>query len=94
LAIAANGWQQVAHDKDCVMGNKTKQPAGRRIDIGSGHSCFPPTPVMTGSPDVTCNGPPVARQGDLLVPHACPSGPPHPRAIAEGAKTVLVNGKP
>lgn len=76
------------------MGSRSPQPAARLGDIGSLHQCNPPTPVIVGSGDVQCNGRPVARQGDALVPHACPKSPPHPRSIAEGAGSVQVNGKP
>ena len=63
-------------------------------DIGTDHDGFPPTPVIAASPDVFLDGKPVARQGDLLAPHDKPNNPPHPRAIADGVSSVLVNGKP
>lgn len=72
------------------MGGK---PAARLTDIGSQHDGYPPTPIITGS-DVTCNGRPVARQGDALVPHDKPKNRTHPRNIARGSGSVLVNGKP
>ncbi|WP_429123580.1 type VI secretion system PAAR protein [Aeromonas veronii] len=63
-------------------------------DIGTGHDGFPPTPVIAASPDVFLDGKPVARQGDSLACHSATNTPPHPRSIAGGVNSVLVNGKP
>lgn len=63
-------------------------------DLGSDHEGYPPTPVLAGSPDVLVDGKPVARLGDPLAPHSKPKHPPHPRAIAAGSGTVLINGIP
>jgi uncharacterized Zn-binding protein involved in type VI secretion len=63
-------------------------------DLGSDHSGFPPTPVIAGSPDVLIDGKPVARLGDPLAPHSKPKHPPHPRVIAAGSSTVVINGIP
>src|SRR5690554_2812277 len=63
-------------------------------DLGTDHQGFPPTPVIAGSPDVSIDGKPVARVGDLLAPHSTPKHSPHPRAIAAGSATVLINGIP
>ncbi|KMQ76022.1 type VI secretion system PAAR protein [Marinobacter subterrani] len=63
-------------------------------DMGTDHECFPPTPVIAGSPNVLIDGKPVARVGDSLAPHSKPKHPPHPRAIASGSATVLINGIP
>ncbi|WP_237613363.1 type VI secretion system PAAR protein [Pectobacterium parmentieri] len=72
--------------------------AARLNDIGSGHDCFPETPITEGSPDVIINGQPAARQGDVVLLHGCPcpNAPHgvHPRKIAEGSSTVIINGKP
>ncbi|WP_244201019.1 PAAR domain-containing protein [Lonsdalea britannica] len=46
--------------------------AARLNDIGSGHACFPATPVVEGSQDVIINGQPAARQGDAIQLHGCP----------------------
>jgi uncharacterized Zn-binding protein involved in type VI secretion len=70
------------------------KPAARLMDIGSNHGAFPPTPIIAGSGDVFCNGRPAAREGDMLLLHAAPKKPPHPRAIKQGSPTVFVNGKP
>ncbi|MEQ8185830.1 type VI secretion system PAAR protein [Marinobacter salarius] len=63
-------------------------------DQGTDHQGFPPTPVIAGSPNVLIDGKPVARVGDPLAPHSKPKHPPHPRAIASGSATVLINGIP
>ncbi|WJM85462.1 type VI secretion system PAAR protein [Dickeya chrysanthemi] len=72
--------------------------AARLNDIGSGHDCFPETPIIEGSPDVIINGQPAARQGDTVQLHGCPcpNAPHgvHSRKIAEGSSTVIINGKP
>ncbi|KHT07778.1 S-type Pyocin domain-containing protein [Pectobacterium brasiliense] len=72
--------------------------AARLNDIGSGHGCFPETPITEGSPDVIINGQPAARKGDTVLLHGCPcpNAPHgvHPRKIAEGSSTVIINGKP
>jgi uncharacterized Zn-binding protein involved in type VI secretion len=68
--------------------------AGRKGDTGTAHGCFPPSPSITGSPDVLIDGIPALRQGDAHAPHACPNTPPHPRAVSGGSPTVFVNGRP
>lgn len=68
--------------------------AARLGDIGSGHGCFPPTPIVAGSGNVVTNGLPAARQGDPLAPHGCGNCPPHGRSISGGSGTVFINGKP
>lgn len=76
------------------MGSKSKQPAARKGDIGSGHGGYPPTPIVSASGNVFTNGKPAARKGDPLLPHAKPKKPPHGRSIAEGSGSVFINGKP
>lgn len=63
-------------------------------DSGTDHQGFPHTPVIAGSPDVLIDGKPVARVGDPLAPHSKPKHSLHPRAIAAGSATVLINGIP
>ena len=58
--------------------------AARLGDIGSGHGCFPPTPIISASPDVSINHKPAARLGDPLAPHGCGVCPPHGRSISAG----------
>lgn len=65
------------------------KPAGRLGDIGSGHKKCSPTPITSGSGDVTINGKPAARVGDSLKRHC-----KHGRSIAAGSSSVLINGKP
>ncbi|RNM20598.1 uropathogenic specific protein [Dickeya undicola] len=71
--------------------------AARLNDIGSGHECFPDTPIIEGSSDVLINGLPAARVGDTVQMHGCtcPQAPHgvHGRKISAGSATVLINGK-
>lgn len=71
------------------MGNAAKVG-----DIGTDHDGFPPTKIISGSPDVFIDGLPAARVGDPLEAHDKPKHPKHPRAIAAGSATVFVNGQP
>lgn len=68
--------------------------AARKGDTGSGHGCYPPSPAISGSPDVLIDGIPALRQGDAHAAHACPKTPPHGRAVSGGSPTVFVNGRP
>ena len=68
--------------------------AARLGDIASGHGCFPPSPITSGSGDVFINGIPAARVGDSAAPHGCKDCPPHGRNIAAGSATVFINGRP
>lgn len=70
------------------------KPAAIMSNQGSDHAGFPPTPITAGSGDVFIDGMPCARVGDPLAPHSKPNHPPHGRAIAAGAASVLVNNKP
>lgn len=68
--------------------------AARKNDTGSGHGCFPPSNVISASPDVEFDGIPAARAGDSLAAHGCSTCPPHGRSIASGSPTVFINGQP
>lgn len=68
--------------------------AARLGDIGSGHGCFPPTPIVSGSGNVVINGQPAARQNDSLAPHGCGKCPPHGRSISGGSGSVFINNQP
>ena len=72
--------------------------AGRLGDTGAGHGCFPPTPIIAGSGDVSINGKPAARKGDAVLLHACPCPYKphgiHGRSISAGSSNVSINGKP
>jgi uncharacterized Zn-binding protein involved in type VI secretion len=59
------------------------QPVARLTDAGSHGGA-----VVTGSPDVTVNGLPVARVGDT---YACPRHGPNP--ITSGAPRATANGR-
>ena len=64
-------------------------------DIGTGHGCWPPRPVITGSPNVKVNNISVARIGDSYPPHCCCSIPESHGAVqAVGSPTVKANGIP
>ncbi|WP_315985809.1 PAAR domain-containing protein [Vibrio quintilis] len=75
-----------------------RSKAGRLGDSCSGHGCFPATPIVAGSPDVSINGKPAARKGDTVLLHACPCPQVphgvHGRAINAGSSNVSINGKP
>ncbi|WP_413283555.1 PAAR domain-containing protein [Vibrio sp. MA40-2] len=72
--------------------------AARLGDSCAGHGCFPATPIVAGSPDVSINGKPAARKGDSVLLHACPCPKMphalHGRNIAAGSSSVSINGKP
>ncbi len=72
--------------------------AARLGDSGGGHGCFPATPIIAGSGDVSINGKPAARKGDAVLLHACPCPYKphgvHGRSISAGSSTVSINGKP
>ncbi len=72
--------------------------AARVGDACSGHGCFPATSITSGSPDVSINGIPAARQGDSVLLHACPCPKTphgiHGRSIAAGSSNVFINGLP
>ncbi len=67
--------------------------AARLGDVGSGHGCFPPTPIIKGSPDVFINHRPAARLGDAVLLHGCGNCPPHGRSISAGSDNVFINNK-
>ena len=46
-------------------------PCARLTDIGSGHDCFPPSPVVQGSPNVIVNNLLCARVTDAVQTHCC-----------------------
>lgn len=69
-----------------------RYPCARLTDIGCGHGCFPPSPVVQGSPNVIVNNLLCARVTDAVQTHCC--GTCHDRAIAKGSRTVIVNNLP
>lgn len=53
--------------------------------------------IATGSGDVSINGRPAARVGDLSTPHLRPAGikcVPHVAPIMTGSTSVFINGRP
>lgn len=75
------------------MSNSGK-PAATVGDTASGHGCFPPTNITSGSNDVFFHGKPAVTVGDPLEPHGCSDCSDHGRAIAVGSSSVFINGKP
>ena len=69
-------------------------PIERLGDIGTGHGCYPPRPIVTSSPNVFVDGKPVSRVGDSYALHSCPNTPPHGATQTGGSPTVKANGKP
>jgi uncharacterized Zn-binding protein involved in type VI secretion len=71
-------------------------PAVVRVgDMSAGHPhCYPPTPAVSGSPDVFVNGKAAVRVGDSWATHgACPVHSPHSGSSSSGSSSVFVNGK-
>lgn len=68
--------------------------AARRGDLCTGHDDCKPRPILKGSPDVTVDDKPVARQGDPLTAHGCAQHSPHKGKVSGGSSTVTVNDKP
>lgn len=70
-------------------------PISRIGDNCTGHSSFPPRPLIEGSEDFIVDYQPASRVGDNLRSHASPSpSPPHGGVIAEGSQTYIINGQP
>lgn len=63
-------------------------------DIGTEHDGYYATPVTAGSGTVKIDNIPAARVGDPLAPHDKPHNPKHPRTIASGSSSVIIDGKP
>ncbi|WP_298776639.1 PAAR domain-containing protein [uncultured Shewanella sp.] len=72
--------------------------AARFGDSAAGHGCMPATPILAGSGDVSINGMPAARKGDMVLLHMCPCpNMPHGihmRSVNAGSSNVSINGKP
>lgn len=61
------------------------------IDFSAGHSCFPPRPASSGSPNVFVNGIPCVRLSDTWPSHCC-MGVCHGGVTSTGSPNVFVNG--
>jgi uncharacterized Zn-binding protein involved in type VI secretion len=65
----------------------------RIADFESGHDCWFPVPVVTGSANVMINLLPAVKVGDVTSIHTCGTKPPHPDKCVKGSLTVFVNKK-
>lgn len=61
-------------------------------DLESGHQCWPPVPVITGSLNVFVNKKAVCRVGDVTSIHVCGKNPPHTDTCVKGSTMVFCNG--
>ena len=70
-------------------------PAGSGIsrlkDLESGHQCWPPVPVITGSLNVFVNKIAAVRVGDTTSIHVCGKKPPHADTCVKGSTRVRIN---
>lgn len=65
-------------------------PNHRQTDNCTGHGCWPPRPLASGSPNVYTNNLQQGRKTDPYVAHCC--GPVcHGGVIAKGSSTVFAN---
>ncbi len=63
----------------------------RVMDLMTGHGCYPPNPIITGSPSVNVNGRALVRVGDMTEPHLClPLEKPHHAYIRNDDKLSRV----
>lgn len=74
-------------------------PLSRVGDMTTGHGCFEPQQLITGSPTVFINDTPACRLGDLRAPHYCPIKTPPELCsggtnIVAGALNVLIENIP
>lgn len=64
-------------------------PVARLTDSTTGDPCgAPPTVISDGSNSIFVNNLKMARVGDPLAPHACPSSSPHGSSISAGSPNV------
>jgi len=62
--------------------------------ISTGHGCFPPKPVIQGSPNVFVEGSEVVRISDNWSVHCCPNQGCHGSISSQGSPNVFANGLP
>lgn len=62
-------------------------------DIESGHQCWPPVPVITGSLNVFVNKKAALRVGDVTAVHVCGNNPPHTDKCVKGSTKIFCNKK-
>ena len=60
-------------------------------DLESGHQCWPPVPVITGSLNVFVNKKQALRVGDVTSVHVCGNNPPHTDKCVKGSTKVFCN---
>jgi len=65
----------------------------RKGDATTGHSCYAPTILAEGSDWIKDTGIPVVHIGHAIVPHSCPSSPPHGGIQSTGSSFVFIDGK-
>lgn len=65
-------------------------PQSRKSDINIPEPGYPPTPIITGSPDTFTNSLAAARVGDLTPVH-CLGTSCHGSAVSSGSSTVFIN---
>lgn len=70
------------------------KPGAKIGDSETGHGCFPPVPLISGSNNVMTNKKPAARVGDSFAPHCCPKSGCHAPKAARGSSKVIINGRP
>lgn len=68
--------------------------ASRLGDVCTGHSCYPPRPSCSGSPNFYTNNLPQMRLSDCYVAHGCCCCPPHGSSLACGSSTDFINNLP
>lgn len=68
-------------------------PAAVRLgDATTGHGCWPPTVLASGSSNVLINNTPAVRAGvDSIIPHCCTPGC-HGGSQSSGSPNVITNG--
>lgn len=69
--------------------SKNPQFVHRKCDVCSGHGCWPPRPLITGSKNVYVNNRQMGRMTDLYPDHCCIDC--HPGAVADGSKVTYAN---
>ncbi len=76
-----------------MSGDNTRQATMSLSTYSTGHGCWPPQLLITGSNNVRINSLPAGRVGDIYAVHCCMSDC-HPGTAAKGSNTVRVNGLP
>lgn len=72
----------------------SKYPAARVTDLGTGHGCWPPNPIIEGASTVFINSKPAALLGSKLATHCCLFSCHDGFITGNCSPNVLVEGKP